>query len=785
MKRAGVLIASWCAIAASAASAQSDIDRLEKELAVLQGEAGRLEALQNKLPDVFSPIDRTDRTTWGSVYRLAKQYDRAALALFGAIEAGVGGDDSAESQAETLYLLGDSLYELGNPGAARVYFERLLRLPNHTYLDDGILRLMALAADDGRYDDADRYYAQYVAIVGSMVPGQVRYIRARSLFVAQQDAGALEELSRIPSGDRWDLRGRYLRTAILTRQDKLEEALAIVDAAVQQPAEGQQEVREILILARARLLYELDRLGESIDAYQEIGLDSPHLAKMLYEVTLTYVRRGQLALRAVPGDGFTDMDRRDKARIEYKKALRQLEDLRALDLTGEDADSDLLAASLLLQVQDFDGAHERFAEVVARFEAADSDIQRVAADADVRNRIIQDILALERDPRATLTSPLPGVAVRRAARQRDVARSISAFKSLQHTRDEITELERVLVTLEQIIAADNPARAEAIQSFQSAVERSQALVNASTSLRVRALAAERTLTRLSPEQMLRMEALTRERAELEKRLAAAPQTAEDLIARRARWREQLQMMQQSIHELELTVKRLRAGATATAWLAQQEPGLLPAQRASAQADADAIGKEVVLAEAALEEVKREAVAMTKSVATAGGAGSGDEVLRQHLLALIDQERALLRAARSASSSSTLDRLDRVDAGGVELLNRTRAFRARIDTVVDDRLSGARETLRVERQALDTYRRSLEGIEANAGDLRAQATAVALDRVRREVSRIVLRGDVGIIDTAFARKQAETETISALQRARSAELTDLTQAYADLTRDEMP
>ncbi len=785
MKQPRALVVGVCAVLASTASAQSDVDRLERQLAVLQGEITRLEALQKNLPDIFSPVDRTDRTAWGGVYRLAKQYDRAALALFGAVEAGVGGDNSAESQAESLYLLGDSLYELGNPGAARVYFERLLRLPNHTYLDDGILRLMALAADDGRFDDADRYYAQYVAIVGNTVPGQVRYIRARSLFVANQDAAALDELARIAADDRWDLRGRYLKTAILTRQSKLEEALAVADAGLQQPAEGQGAVRELLVLAKARLLYELDRLGESIDAYQEIALDSPHLAKMLFEVTLTYVRRGQLALRAVPGDGLTDMDRREKARVEYQKALRQLEDLRALDPSGEDADSDLLAASLMLQIQDFDGAHERFAEVVARFEAADVEIQRLADDADIRGRIVQDVLALERDPRAPLTSPLPAVAVRRAARQKDVARSVAAFKALQQARDEITELDRVLVTLEQVLAQDNPARAEAFQSIQSVVERSQALINASTSLRVQALAAERAQTRLSPEQNARIESIARERAELEKRLSAAPQTAEELVARREAWTRELQLMQQSIHELELVIKRLRAGATATAWLAQREPGILPAQRLSAQAEADAIGKEAADAEAALDKLEREAVAMTKSVATAGGAGSGDEVLRQHLLKLIDQERDLLRTARDPARAEAFARLDRVDAAGIELVNRTRSVRNRIDAVVDERLGGARQMLRSERQALETYRRSLEGIEANAGDLRAQATAVALDRVRREVSRIVLRGDVGIVDTAFARKQAETETISSLQRARAVELTDLTQAYADLTRDEMP
>lgn len=787
MKQLGVLGAVWFGLLGGAASAQSDVDRLERELAVLQGELGRVEAAQSDLPDIFAPIDREERATWGAVQHLGKQYDRAALSLFGAVEPGLGASSVGEVQAESIYLLGDSLYELGNIGAARVYFERLLRLPRHGYLDDAILRLMAIAADDGRFDDVDRYYAEYVGVVGQGVPGQVRYLRARSLFLARRDDGALEELGRIPTGDAWDLRARYLRAAILTRQERLTDALGVVDDALKQPIRGaaDEDVRELLVLARARLLYELDRLGESIDAYQEIGLESRHLAAMLYEVTLTYVRRGQLALRPVEGDGLTDVARRDRARVEYKKALRQLEDLRSLDSSGDNADVDLLAASLMLQVREFDGAHERFADVVARFEAADREIQRLADDADVRARILQDILALERDPRATLTSPLPAVAARRAARQKDVARSLSAFKALQQTRAELEELDRLLGTLERTLSPDNPARAESFQAMRSAVERSQALVNATTALRLRTLASERAIARPSPEAKLTLDALASERAALEKRLAAAPQTMDAMEARRSAWRAQLDVLEQTIHEVELVVGRLRAGAMATAWLAEREPGLSPAQRESARLDAEQIGRDVQVAEATLEGLKSESAAMKSALATAGGAASGEEVLRQQLLNLIDREREALRAARDPAQSAVLARLDRTDAGCVELLDRTRAFRARLDGVVDTRVADARALLGTERQALDAYRQSIAGIEANAGDLREQATSVALERVRREVSRIVLRGDVGIIDTAFARKQAETEAIGGLQRARALELTDLTQAYADLTRDELP
>lgn len=789
MKQAGVLITIWLGLLGSTALAQSELvaGRLERELATLQAELGHVEAAQSNLPDIFGPIDREDRATWGAVYHLGKQYDRAALALFGVVEPALDGGSVADAQAESIYLLGDSLYELGNTGAARVYFERLLRLPRHSHLDDAILRLMAIAADEGRFDDVDVYYNRYVAVVGRDIPGQVRYLRARSLFLAGRDEGALEEIGRIPTGDGWDLRARYLRTAILTRQGQLTDALGVVEDALKQSTNSavDEDVRELLVLARARLLYELDRLGDSIDAYQEIGLESRHLPTMLYEVTLTYVRRGQIALRPVENDGLTDVARRDRARIEYKKALRQLEDLRALDSSGDDADIDLLAASLMLQVLDFDGAHERFADVVSRFEAADREIQRLADDADVRSRILQDIVALERDPQAKLTSPLPAVAARRAARHKDVARSLSAFRALQQARTELEELDRLIGNLERTLSPDNPARAEAFQAIRSAVERSQALVNATTSLRLRTVAAERVMARPTAEMKGRLDALAAERAAVEKRLAAAPQTADAIVARRAAWRGQLEGLDRTIHQLELVIGRLRAGAMATAWLAQREPGLAPAQRESVRRDAEKVGRDIADAEATVQRLKAESATMKATLATAGGAASGEEVLRQQLLSLIDQERDALRGARDPARAAILARLDRNDAGCVEILERTRAFRARLDGVVDSRVANARSLVSTERQALDAYRVSIEGIEANAGDLRGQATAVALERVRREVSRIVLRGDVGIIDTAFARKQAETEAISTLQRARALELTDLTQAYADLTRDELP
>jgi len=90
----------------------------------------------------------------------------------------------------------------------------------------------------------------------------------------------------------------------------------------------------------------------------------------------------------------------------------------------------------------------------------------------------------------------------------------------------------------------------------------------------------------------------------------------------------------------------------------------------------------------------------------------------------------------------------------------------------------------ERTNIANYRAEINATNLAANSIREQATAVALAHVRRELNDVVLRGDVGVIDVAFGRKQSKTDKISDLQRAKSQELTGLSQAYADLNADEV-
>ena len=787
--RAACLVALVTA-GTAAAQAEVELAQIQRDAAVVDAEMTRIDLQYQNIPDLFSMGDRDDRALWGAIHHLNKEYQRASLALFGAVEPREGESladlEATPDYAESLFFLADSLYELGNIGAASRYFEKLLKLKSKDYKDDAILRLMTIANNDRRYDAVDAYYSAYLAFAGSNVPGQVRYLRAKSLFRSARDDAAIEELTKVRSGDAFDLRARYLKASILTRQGKLSDALTIFDAIIllKNVAREDGAVKEMTHLGRGRLLYELDRLDESIDAYQSVEFDSKYLTMMLYELTLTHVRLGQLAL-ADNKDGLTSKaERAEAAGVEYKKALRQIDDLRALDPDGERAaDIDLLAGNLRLQRQDFDQADGIFAEVLEKHRTADLELQRLLLDSSLSDMLMRDILALENDPHALLESPLPVIVANRAARSTDVNASLTVFKDIQKSRADVESAQRLLEQLEENLSADNRARAELFRPLQSAVERSVALTNTVIQITSRALSVERKQARLSRDLATKVDEINQRRTEIEALVRQLPKTPEAIAKRKKRFIDRIDAIDRDTHELELISANIRATLASVDWLSRRE--LEPGPRAKLQADVVQMQAQLVANDEVAANLRRRVVEVRRGLQTIGGRGSSEDLLRSQWSSLAAEEFKLLRAARDPSQLALLSRVDATLDKLASATARNSEFRDRLERTVEERLKGARAMIAEERTSLAGYAGTLAEIDLRAAGLRDAATAVALERVRSELTGIVLRADVGVVDTAFGRKQAETERISALQKARAAELTDLTQAYADLTRDELP
>lgn len=776
----------------SAQGTDAELARIERDLGVADGEMRRIEEQYRTVPDLFSNDDRETRVTWGEIYYLTKEYQRASMLLFGAVEPRESDKIPVEQRpdyADALYYLADSLFLVGNHAAAQGYFEKLLSMRGHGHHEQAILRLMEMSDAVGRFDDVDRYYAKYLETAGDQVPGQVRYLRGKSLFLARKDDAAVEELRRVPARDAYALRSRYLIGAALVRQGKLEDALVLFQqVAFAKPiAKNDKRVKEQAHLARGRLYYETDKLAESIDAYQEIDYDSPLLTTMLYEVTWTYVRRGQLALRGQKGDNLTDLERRERAKIEYEKALDQLDDLRALEPDSERAaEIDILAGNLRLQRNEFERAEGIFGDVLASYQAADAQLSALMADHSQRDRLLADILQMSSGG-LTVDSRLPAVAARRAAGNEDVAKALRVFKDIQRSREDIEATSKLLATLEAQLSPDNPTRTELFKPLQAGVERSMSLENTLLGLKQNAVLVERRLARPSPEVEARLAALRADRAEIEKKVASLPKTTDAVVARRKALLARLERIDRALHQAELEARQRRAELTAVDFMYSRDPAATTNQVKSELRKNQVRTERSVIEEleTKIEALKGRIEEMRKGIATAGGRGTGEDLLRQAYVRSFEEERQLLATVRDPAHQATYARLDGAIARVGELTRQNTAFRIRLDGIVEERLAGARALLAGQKDAIATYTSALGDIDSRATAVRDYATTLALDKVRYELNRIVLRADVGIVDTSFARKQAETEKIGQLQRARAAELTDLTQAYADLTKDEAP
>jgi len=128
----------------------AEIERIEKEVGIADGEQRRIEDQSREVPDLFTTEDRGERMTWGEIYYLTKEYQRASMLLFGAVEPRESDRSPVENRpdyADGLYYLADSLYLLGNVSAAQAYFVKLLKLRGHGHHAVGREQVPAAPAD--------------------------------------------------------------------------------------------------------------------------------------------------------------------------------------------------------------------------------------------------------------------------------------------------------------------------------------------------------------------------------------------------------------------------------------------------------------------------------------------------------------------------------------------------------------------------------------------------------------------------------------------------------------
>jgi len=165
--------------------------------------------------------------------------------------------------------------------------------------------------------------------------------------------------------------------------------------------------------------------------------------------------------------------------------------------------------------------------------------------------------------------------------------------------------------------------------------------------------------------------------------------------------------------------------------------------------------------------------------------SGEEAIRQEMAQASSSMRGILSGVEPRASGE-----------GAAFVSRTRDLRTQIGTL-EQRTAAAQTALRervrakgeeirgkvvAEAKLLDGYGKEVGTVSGDAQQLVGRMAYDSFRRVRRQFYDMVLKADVGVVDTAFTQKQSQTSAIQKVASQKEEELRALDEDFQPVLKD---
>ena len=672
---------------------------------------------------------------------------------------------------DALFYLSDSLLQQQNYIGARLYLRELLSLPPTERYKDALSRYLNVASRLNQFEGIDEYIAQARKLSGGQLPPELAYVYAKWLF-KRTDLKDEERIARAREAFepllRSNIRVVRLQSAyhlgvLSVQQDDYPDAIKRFRELASLPASDPEEVRihELASLSLGRLLYETGNLDEALDRYQEIPRDSESFVDSLYEVAWTYVKKE-----------------------DFQRAKNAIDILLLVDPDSSLApDAQLLQGHLQLKLQQYEGATETYQGVVSTYGPVRQQLDELLTRTQDPVAYFDNLLS-RTEKTLDLSSILPPVALRYAKTQEEVSGAVSLITDLDSGRKGVTEARglatRILQALEERGLETFPelqegyTRADAVESGLTRVE--QVLVG---------LESSAVLEHLTPEERQKLEAVRQERERLAQRFALLPATQRELEERRARMQASVDELDREAFRLGYELQSLRAIATAVRkWVedTRAERKTPPEEEvqflAQLQNEQDAL--EALQTE--LERTRSKLADERNNVATSV---AGEELIRQQFYEVLQKEHSLVAsfAGRLPEDVGALmTRVQEVRERTDGLRNRVTAAKNVLRGQLERRGRVIRDKVQAEQRLLTQYDTEVANVSGNARNLVGRIAYDSFRRVRQQFYDLVLKGDVGVVDVAFTRKQDKTVEIQKLSAQKDQELRALERDFKEVLKD---
>ncbi|HET9625727.1 MAG TPA: tetratricopeptide repeat protein, partial [Kofleriaceae bacterium] len=760
----------WLAAALVAATAFAPLAHAEDDgarLAALEAEARNL-STNLPVPNVLrggaaGPRKLTDAQV---AYSLG-DYDTAALGLFDLANR------PGPEQETAMFYLAESLFQKGDRGAARGYYEQVIARnnPASRYYQPSLERLLEIAIVQHDAANVD----QAVAALDRVSPGlrlaSVPYVRGKLAYAQGKYDEAIAYFQQVAKGSDQELAAAYyLATTYVAKKDLARATDLFTDLINRRPkTANDRRIIELSQLALGRLYYERDLPSKSIDSYLLVDRHSDLFPDALYEVAWVYVKGKQYdkALRALELLNASDPQSQKTPTVrilEGNLRIRKAQLLRAAEVGGtlDNRDADDPAIEYDKAVQEFTETHDLYMPSYLALS------QMVDSKADPAQFLGQ--IAGRNDHVFQAAAPVPEAAVQYLRDEPAVQRVVEVEGDLGEVHANIVETEAMIARLEGVLVAkDKGAAYPALANRRSRIG---ALEDEVIKLRSQLADQAEKLTGDAPGAAGRRQQVAA--------YAAAP-SAERLVSdRRIKDLAGYDTAEQATLEVEAAIGQAQAMAVALHKYALDAVDMPSDQRATIGSTIADAGREAEAIENELAEVHRE-IQRGRDVA-----GLGDDAVvqarttRQQLKMAEDAEARALAGMlgrskdrdQSARIAALADRAGRL----AEQLAQTER---QIDQAVDQGLAEARDALAEARTMLAAYKTELAASEADVHEVGGSVLGASFASVKDKFYDIVIRSDVGNVDVAWSQKSDDDDELKRLNLSRQRELKQLKDEFKDI------
>ena len=742
------LVASLCGfMSPSVVRAQTGASDVSRASAI---KLGNLENAVNRLVREYkNPVALTRqfpmqrRLIDARVFFELENYEPASILLYELVERPEFKKNPEYYNA--LVLLGRCLRELKNPLGARKYLRAGMMTSSIKTREEALYHLIDLALSERDLSSL----RELVGTIGSPGSVKTRYALAKAVFLLRDHKRTIALLQSIPSNHPVYSLSRYYLGAAQTALKQYKAAVKTFTriSAIKPQGPEAQKARDLSLLAIGRLEMERGKLERSVAAYQRINRKSPYYERALMETAVAFIKREQ-----------------------FERALQTIDIL--LLIVGDEQlsiEAHVLRGKLNTNMADYKEAVKSYERILDRFAPIRNELNRFAKKRSNIDRFFTWLLERAGDGGA-LRAPLTDRTVKYLESTPAMKQVVRVFGSLGADREELRVANKLAVDLARVLTSSN--RVELFPQLKEGWTRALALQNQLINLSTEILDHQYQAGFNSGmrSNQAEMEELVTWRRSLEERFKKLPTTFEEYENRQAQIDARYVNLQRKSFLVEQTVKLLKRQLIAIEdHVNKQQFGedgkkLSDKREGRIRTDIEAEKNRLTTLYNDLIRLRDEIKAESERVGTGDVVDAGERDLKQ--LVLSAHKREGLRYDDRGEQMPTDGRIEFSQFGR----QRDRIFKnvqklaeviKLIDKRVTEKAADLQRLIDAEKKHLVQYNVEMKGYERKGRKIARKMGRRLFKRAHRQMKRVVLDADWGMINVSWQQKSDESKELQKL------------------------